>query len=100
MAFTFVSGQQPMRKDFFILSYCLLFARANFVLCVSLDMVVPLLSTAAGLTFNWGALLGWAAVHGSLDLSTVLPLYAACICWTVVYDTIYAHQVSMGMVVF
>ncbi|GFQ92351.1 4-hydroxybenzoate polyprenyltransferase, mitochondrial [Trichonephila clavata] len=45
-----------------------------------------------GLTFNWGALLGWSAVHASCDWSVVLPLYAAGICWTMVYDTIYAHQ--------
>lgn len=45
-----------------------------------------------GLTFNWGALLGWAAVRGSLELPVVLPLYVACISWTLVYDTIYAHQ--------
>lgn len=44
-----------------------------------------------GLTFNWGALLGWAAVAGSLSLPPVL-LYIGCICWTVGYDTIYAHQ--------
>lgn len=45
-----------------------------------------------GLTFNWGALLGWAAIKGNLDLTVVLPLYASGICWTLVYDTIYAHQ--------
>ncbi len=45
-----------------------------------------------GLTFNWGALLGWAACRGSLDLSVCLPLYLSCVCWTLVYDTIYAHQ--------
>ncbi|KAL7098556.1 hypothetical protein ACP275_09G024500 [Erythranthe tilingii] len=45
-----------------------------------------------GLTFNWGALLGWAAVKGSLDPAVVLPLYAAGVFWTLVYDTIYAHQ--------
>lgn len=45
-----------------------------------------------GLTFNWGALLGWAAVHGSITWSVVLPLYSACISWTLIYDTIYAHQ--------
>lgn len=28
-----------------------------------------------GLTFNWGALMGWSAVHSSLDWSVVLPLY-------------------------
>ena len=45
-----------------------------------------------GLTFNWGVLLGYAAVHGSLSWPIVLPLYAHGICWTLVYDTIYAHQ--------
>ena len=45
-----------------------------------------------GLTFNWGVLLGYAAVHGHLDFAAVLPLYAHGICWTLVYDTIYAHQ--------
>lgn len=43
---------------------------------------------------NWGALLGWAAVRGSCDWPVVLPLYAAGACWTIVYDTIYAHQVG------
>jgi 4-hydroxybenzoate polyprenyltransferase len=44
-----------------------------------------------GLTFNWGALLGWAAVKGSLGLPAA-ALYAAGIFWTLGYDTIYAHQ--------
>ena len=44
-----------------------------------------------GLTFNWGALLGWAAVRG--DIATpALVLYAAGFFWTLGYDTIYAHQ--------
>ena len=45
-----------------------------------------------GLTFNWGALLGWAAAQGGCDWAAVLPLYASGVCWTLVYDTIYAHQ--------
>jgi 4-hydroxybenzoate polyprenyltransferase len=44
-----------------------------------------------GLAFSWGALMGWAAVFGRLDLAPVL-LYAACMAWTIGYDTIYAHQ--------
>ena len=47
-----------------------------------------------GLTFNWGALLGWAAVKGSLDPAIVFPLYISGVFWTLVYDTIYAHQVQ------
>ncbi|OVA00859.1 UbiA prenyltransferase family [Macleaya cordata] len=45
-----------------------------------------------GLTFNWGALLGWTAVKGSLDPAIALPLYISGVFWTLVYDTIYAHQ--------
>jgi 4-hydroxybenzoate polyprenyltransferase len=30
-----------------------------------------------GLTMNWGALMGWAAVQGGCDWSVVLPLYLA-----------------------
>lgn len=44
-----------------------------------------------GFTFNWGALLGWAAVRGELSLAPGL-LYLAGIFWTLGYDTIYAHQ--------
>jgi 4-hydroxybenzoate polyprenyltransferase len=44
-----------------------------------------------GLAFNWGALVGWAAVMGSIGLPALL-LYAGSVLWTVGYDTIYAHQ--------
>ncbi len=44
-----------------------------------------------GLAFNWGALVGWAAIEGSIGLPP-LALYAGCVFWTVGYDTIYAHQ--------
>ena len=44
-----------------------------------------------GLAFNWGALVGWVAVKGAVQLPSVL-LYAGCVLWTIGYDTIYAHQ--------
>ncbi len=44
-----------------------------------------------GLTFNWGALLGFAAQTGHIDLPDLL-LYAGLFFWTLGYDTIYAHQ--------
>ncbi|KXN86382.1 4-hydroxybenzoate polyprenyltransferase, mitochondrial [Leucoagaricus sp. SymC.cos] len=55
-----------------------------------------------GLTFNWGALLGWSAVAGTVDWAIVLPMYVGGVCWTLVYDSIYAHQdkkddVKMGI---
>ena len=62
-------------------TYILLFIRQVFLCMI-------------GMTFNWGALLGYAAVQGSCDWSVCLPLYLAGINWTLIYDTIYAHQVS------
>uniref|UniRef100_A0A6G1S431 4-hydroxybenzoate polyprenyltransferase, mitochondrial n=1 Tax=Aceria tosichella TaxID=561515 RepID=A0A6G1S431_9ACAR len=48
------------------------------------------------LTFNWGVIMGYAAIKGgSLDLSdliTILPIYLGANFWTLYYDTIYAHQ--------
>jgi 4-hydroxybenzoate polyprenyltransferase len=44
-----------------------------------------------GLAFNWGALVGYAAVTGALSWAT-FALYAGGVAWTMVYDTIYAHQ--------
>jgi len=44
-----------------------------------------------GLAFSWGALMGWAATFGRLDVAPVL-LYCGGISWTIAYDTIYAHQ--------
>jgi 4-hydroxybenzoate polyprenyltransferase len=44
-----------------------------------------------GVAFNWGALMGWAVIHGDLSLPPYL-LFVGCILWTIGYDTIYAHQ--------
>ena len=44
-----------------------------------------------GLTFGWGALMGFAAASGRLDPAAV-ALYAAAFAWILGYDTIYAHQ--------
>jgi 4-hydroxybenzoate polyprenyltransferase len=44
-----------------------------------------------GLSFSWGALMGWAAAFGGLDWPAYL-LYAGSIAWVIGYDTIYAHQ--------
>jgi 4-hydroxybenzoate polyprenyltransferase len=44
-----------------------------------------------GLAFSWGALMGWAAAFGSLDVRPIV-LYAGSIAWVIGYDTIYAHQ--------
>ena len=44
-----------------------------------------------GFAFNWGALMGWSAVQGSLSWPPT-AIYAGGIFWTLAYDTIYAHQ--------
>lgn len=47
---------------------------------------------ALGLTFNWGALMGYSAMTDEINLKIQLPLYLACVCWTIGYDTVYALQ--------
>lgn len=44
-----------------------------------------------GLTFNFGAIMGWTAVTGEISLSPLL-LYISGFFWTIGYDTIYAMQ--------
>jgi 4-hydroxybenzoate polyprenyltransferase len=44
-----------------------------------------------GLTFNFGALMGWAAMTGTVSLAALL-IYIAGFFWTLGYDTVYAHQ--------
>jgi 4-hydroxybenzoate polyprenyltransferase len=69
--------------------------------CLSIPLVAiypatkrffPYPQAILGLTFNWGAIMGWAAVHGNMDYSIVAPLYFSGVTWTIVYDTLYAHQ--------
>ena len=44
-----------------------------------------------GITFGWGAPMGYAAARGQID-AAALVLYGAAIVWILGYDTIYAHQ--------
>lgn len=67
--------------------------------CLPLVAVYPIMKrftnwpqVVLGFTINWGALMGYSAVHGSIACPIVLPLYLACVSWTMLYDTIYAHQ--------
>ncbi len=45
-----------------------------------------------GITFNWGALVGWSAAAADWPAAAALCLYAGCVLWTVGYDTLYAYQ--------
>ena len=44
-----------------------------------------------GITFNYGLVLGWTAVHNEIDLLPIL-FYLGAIFWTLGYDTIYGFQ--------
>ncbi len=44
-----------------------------------------------GLSFSWGALMGWAVVFRELSAAPIL-LYIGSVLWVIGYDTIYAHQ--------
>jgi 4-hydroxybenzoate polyprenyltransferase len=75
-----------------------LFAIKVGILSLALVAIYPFMKrfthwpqAVLGLAFNWGALLGWAAVRGDITAAPV-ALYAAGLLWTLGYDTIYAHQ--------
>jgi len=44
-----------------------------------------------GVTFNYGLILGWTAIHGKIDLIPIV-LYLGAVFWTLGYDTIYGLQ--------
>ena len=74
-----------------------------FSVLLGLDSLVPVAiypfmkrithwpQAVVGVAFNWGALMGWAALKGELTLAPYL-LFCGCVLWTIGYDTIYAHQ--------
>lgn len=75
--------------------YCFQLGAASLPLVVAYPLMKRYTNypqAVLGLTFNWGALMGYAAVHGTLDYPTVMPLYFSGVAWTMVYDTLYAHQ--------
>src|SRR5665213_2426661 len=103
------SGRISVRQAWGFLAACSL---AAFAILLSLGLVAILLGVASlglaaaypfmkritwwpqawlGLTFNWGALLGYAAASAWLAWPAAL-LYAGGVFWTLGYDTIYAVQ--------
>jgi 4-hydroxybenzoate polyprenyltransferase len=103
------SGQITVRQAWAFLAACSL---ASFLILIALGPLAIALGVASlalvaaypfmkritwwpqawlGLTFNWGALLGYAAARGRLDAAAGL-LYASGVFWTLGYDTIYAVQ--------
>jgi 4-hydroxybenzoate polyprenyltransferase len=78
--------------QFNLFAICLGFASVGIVLIYPLMKRVTFWPQAfLGLAFSWGALMGWAAIFGSVALAPVI-LYGSAVAWTIGYDTIYAHQ--------
>lgn len=44
------------------------------------------------ITFSWGCLLGFPAIGAPLDLMVAGPLFLSNFLWSMVYDSVYAHQ--------
>ncbi|MCG8443942.1 MAG: UbiA family prenyltransferase, partial [Caulobacterales bacterium] len=81
-----------------ILLYLPTTAQITALLAIPLILAYPLMKRIIwapqawlGVTFNWGALVGFAAAEGELRAPAFL-LWAGCAAWTFGYDTIYAHQ--------
>ncbi len=75
-----------------LVTICLGFLSLPFIIAYPLMKRITWWPQAfLGLTFNFGALMGWSAVTGALAWPAFL-LYAAGFFWTLGYDTIYADQ--------
>ncbi|XP_077924993.1 4-hydroxybenzoate polyprenyltransferase, mitochondrial isoform X3 [Halichoerus grypus] len=97
-SFIFLGGQLTLALGVLLCLnyYSIALGAASLLLVITYPLMKRITywpQLALGLTFNWGALLGWSAVKGSCDPSVCLPLYFSGIMWTLIYDTIYAHQI-------
>lgn len=45
--------------------------------------------------FAWGTMLGFPAVGAPFNWAVILPLFFSKFCWSMLYDTVYAHQDKM-----
>lgn len=83
--------------------YCFQLGAASLPLVAAYPLMKRLTNwpqLVLGMTFNWGAFMGWAATYGELDFSVVGPLYASGVAWTLVYDTLYDLHWSVQNVFF
>ena len=44
-----------------------------------------------GITFNYGLILGWTAIHSEINIAAII-FYLGAIFWTLGFDTIYGYQ--------
>ena len=85
------------------LSLLILIQFNNITIIIGLLSIIPIIiyplmkritwwpQVFLGITFNWGAIMGWTAATGEITYHFVI-MYIGCIFWTIGYDTIYAHQ--------
>ncbi|MFV0430993.1 MAG: 4-hydroxybenzoate octaprenyltransferase [Alphaproteobacteria bacterium] len=103
------SGELNMRQAFIFLFILLFLSFLIFLILSPVAKILALLSLipvslyplakrftnwpqlVLGFTFNWGALLGWAAIRNDLAWPAFW-LWIGGVFWTLIYDTIYAHQ--------
>ncbi|MBZ3881050.1 4-hydroxybenzoate polyprenyltransferase, mitochondrial [Sciurus carolinensis] len=96
-SFVFLGGQLTLALGILLCLnyYSIALGAASLLLVITYPLMKRITywpQLALGLTFNWGTLLGWSAIKGSCDPSVCLPLYFSGVMWTLIYDTIYAHQ--------
>ncbi len=73
-------------------TFTIFLAISSLALCCALsfrETLQPCSAIRLGLTFNWGALVGFSASIGSIEAPAAF-LYFAAAFWTIGYDTIYA----------
>ncbi|KAM6220644.1 4-hydroxybenzoate polyprenyltransferase, mitochondrial [Rhynchocyon petersi] len=96
-SFVFLGGQLTLALGVLLCLnyYSIALGAASLLLVITYPLMKRITywpQLVLGMTFNWGALLGWSAIKGSCDPSVCLPLYFSGVMWTLIYDTIYAHQ--------
>ncbi|KAF8896769.1 UbiA prenyltransferase family [Gymnopilus junonius] len=69
------------------------------IACIPLIFMYPLMKRIThlpqawlGIAINWGSILAWTTVYGSLNFNVIVPLLGGLWAWTMFYDTIYACQ--------
>ncbi|KAJ7277949.1 UbiA prenyltransferase family-domain-containing protein [Mycena rebaudengoi] len=65
------------------------FANSRVIIYSLMDVVA---TDLARLSMGWGLFPGWISVAGSINPRIVVVFYVGSVCWTIVYDTIYACQ--------
>lgn len=87
----------------FLLGFVILLSLNKLAIIIGLFSVIPIViypfmkritylpQLFLAITFNWGVLIGFAAIANEIRIEALL-LYIAALVWTLAYDTIYAHQ--------